>query len=258
MVMESPSDAAHPSQMTAVALAREADLSRVKEELALSLEREKKALENCRNLHEQEPQKQSRLGDDHVYQERYDRLVEVMDLIKERIDKADRLSIPIGELDLSRDIAFLDMHLRLDIFEDIKNFESIPWPISSGIRVVEKNMKLEWEQKEQKEASFVERFSESLSFQNGDIKPKKPPTWEKELPLFLEGFSESLCPQDVDTELEYLTRIQQAFDLDMWAREDFMQKSRNDDVREKCLLVAQEIDRVIEKAVRKKQLKLHR
>ncbi|KAK0458246.1 uncharacterized protein EV420DRAFT_387332 [Desarmillaria tabescens] len=260
MTMEAPSDsdAVHLSQMTSIALAREAELIQVKEELARSLEREKKALENCKNLHAQEPQKQSlRSGNDVLHRDRYDRLVEVIDLIKERIDKANYLSIPITDLDLSHDIAFLDLQVRLDAFEDIQNFESIPWPISSGIKVVEETMQLEWEENEKNELSFLERFSGSLSFGDSGRKPKKPPTWEKELPLFLEGFSESLCPQAIDIELDYLARIQQAFDMDMWARKDFMQKSKDSNVREMGLLVSQAVDRVMAKAMRKQQLKSH-
>ncbi|KAG7440593.1 uncharacterized protein BT62DRAFT_923907 [Guyanagaster necrorhizus] len=271
-VMASPSDAAHLSQMIALALQREADLNRVKEELARSREREKQAMENLQNLSEshkkspEEPQEQPNPNNDCLYKERYRRLVTITELIHERISRAKDPS----KLDLSQDIDFLDMHVRLDIFEDIKH-PAVPWPISSGVKV-DDNMELEWKEEEEEEEgkeqpSLSQTFSASLSLHDVDTEPlqnvgkkRKDPTWRTEVSSFLGGFSESLCPlpKDVDTELECLERIREAFDLDMWGRENFMQKSEENKVREMCLLVAEEVDRAIEKAVRKKQLFLHR
>ncbi|SJL12566.1 uncharacterized protein ARMOST_15994 [Armillaria ostoyae] len=175
----------------------------------------------------------------------------------DRIRLATCLSVPTAELDLSLDVAFLDLQIRLDAFEDSKILKNIPWPISLiGIEVDEKTMKLQWEKTEpteQKEVSFLDHFSKSLSLQDIDPKPKKPPTWEKEL-QFLEVFSESLCPQNVDIEIDYLTRIQDAFDMGEWAKNDFMQKPEENYVRERVFLVKQEIDRVVDMALKKKLL----
>lgn len=256
-VMAPPSDGADLSQMTAWALTRDAELTRVKEELARSLEREKQASENFQTQHEQVPQEKPRPDIEDKHRNRYDRLVEVIDLIKDRIRRATDLSVPTAELDLSLDVAFLNLQTCLDEFEDSKLFKNIPWPISIGIKVDEKTMTLQWEETEppeQKEASFLEHFSKSLSLQDVDPKPKKPPTWEKELPLFLETFSESLCPQNVEIEIDYLKRIQDAFDMDKWAENDFMQKPEENHIRERVFLVKQEIDRVFDMALKKKLL----
>ncbi|KAK0217228.1 hypothetical protein IW262DRAFT_1464276 [Armillaria fumosa] len=256
MVMAPPSDGASLSQMTTLVLTRGEELNRVKEELARSLERERQALENFRTHREQAPQEKPRSTDSETkHLERYDRLVEVIDLINDRICRATRLSVPTTDLDLSLDIAFLNLQTRLDEFEDSKIFENIPWPVSVGVGVDPETMALRWEtteQLEQKEASFLEHFSKSLSLQDVDPKPTKPPTWEKELPLFLETFSESHCPQNVDVEIDYLTRIQAAFDMDQWAKAGFMQKPEEDYVRERVFLVKQEIDRVVDMALKKK------
>ncbi|PBK88341.1 hypothetical protein ARMGADRAFT_1065561 [Armillaria gallica] len=253
-VMAPPSDGADLSQMTAWALTRDTELTRVKEELARSLEREKQASENFQTHHEQAPQKKPRPDIEDKHRNRYDRLVEVIDLIKDRIHRATDLSVPTAELDLSLDVAFLNLQTCLDEFEDSKLFKNIPWPISIGIKVDQKTMTLQWEETEppeQKEASFLEHFSKSLSLQDVVPKPKKPPTWEKELPLFLETFSESLCPQNVEIEIDYLKRIQDAFDMDKWAENDFMQKPEENHIRERVFLVKQEIDRVIDMALKK-------
>ncbi len=258
-VMAPPSDGACLSEMTALALTRGEELNRVKEELARSIEREKQTLENFQTHHEQAPQEKPRSDIDIKHRERYDRLVEVIDLIMDRIRRATRLSVPTAELDLSLDVAFLDLQIRLDAFEDFKILNHIPWPISLiEIEVDEKTMTLRWvreemEPTEQKEASFLEHFSKSLSLQDVDPKPKKPPTWEKEL-HFLEVFSESLCPQNVDIEIDYLTRIQGAFDMGEWARKDFMQKPEENHVRERVFLVKQKIDRALDMALKKKLL----
>ncbi|KAK0227434.1 hypothetical protein EDD85DRAFT_794692 [Armillaria nabsnona] len=245
--MAPPLDGACLSETTALALIRGEELNRVKEELARSFERDKQALENLQTLTKRETE----------HRNRYDRLVEVVDLIKDRIRRATDLSVPTGELDLSLDVAFLNLQICLDEFEDSKLFDNIPWPISTGIKVEQKTMTLQWEETEpteQKEASFLEHFSKSLSLQDVDPKPKKPPTWEKELPLFLETFSESLCPQNVEIEIDYLKRIQDAFDMDKWAENDFMQKPEENHIRERVILVKQEIDRVLDMALRKKLL----
>ncbi|KAK0186824.1 hypothetical protein F5146DRAFT_1067497 [Armillaria mellea] len=235
--MAPPSDGANLSQITAWALDRDTELSRVKEELSRTLEREKQAL-----------------GSGTKHRNRYDRLVEVIDLIKDRISRATHLSVPTADLDLSLDVAFLNLQTRLDEFEDRKFFENIPWPISIGIEVDQKSMALQLEKAEsteQREPSFLEHFSKSLSLHDADPKPQKPPTWEEELPLFLETFSESLCPQDVEIEIDYLKRIQDAFDMDKWAKNGFMQQPEEDYVRERVLFVKQEIDRVLDMALKK-------
>ncbi|SJL12567.1 uncharacterized protein ARMOST_15995 [Armillaria ostoyae] len=65
-VMAPPSDGACLSQMTTLALTRGEELSRVKEELACSLEREKQAFENFQTVHEQAPQEKPRSDSDEV------------------------------------------------------------------------------------------------------------------------------------------------------------------------------------------------